>query len=54
MDVNSVNTLQQNIVQMGELLKNVTAQHTGLSEKMMKVNVAEKVSNTGHNLDKLA
>lgn len=54
MDVNAAQNLQQSIVKMGELLKSATAQQTGLSDKMVKINVAEKVSNTGHNLNLLA
>jgi hypothetical protein len=38
-------------LRMGELLKNITKEQIGMDNKLLKVVVAEKVSNTGHNID---
>lgn len=51
MDVQSMNNLSRSIQQMGDLLQNVTTQSMGFNKKLAEINVAEKVSDTGQNVD---
>lgn len=44
MDIGSVST-QNSAVQLGQLLKTITAERNGLSEKLIGMSVEQKVSN---------
>lgn len=51
MNINAMNNLTKSAEQMGNLLKTATKASMGLNDKLIKINVAEKVSNTGNNID---
>ncbi len=52
--VGAQNAAQLNMLRMGELLKNITAKQMGIENKLIKMAITEKVTNTGHNIDILA
>lgn len=49
--MDAVSGITSSIIDMNNLLKDITSKSMGLEEKMMQQNVIEKVSNTGENLD---
>ena len=44
MDVGSINRSMQSVVQLGNMLKDISAKQTGLTEKMVGVAVEQRVS----------
>ncbi len=55
MDIGSVST-QNSAAQLGQLLKTITAERNGLSEKLIGMSVEQKVSNDklGNTIDMIA
>lgn len=52
MSVSAVSSqMAENIQRMGDLLKNISQQETGLQDKLLKVQVTAKVAGLGENLD---
>ena len=51
MTINALDSLNKSAEQMGNLLKTATKASMGLNDKLLKINVAEKVSSTGNNID---
>jgi hypothetical protein len=54
MDISSIsgqNNFTSQIHKMGELLKNMTAHHMNMENKLLNIAVTEQVTGCGHNID---